>query len=344
MPKLSIISPVYNVGKYIDKFLNSLTNQTFQDFEIIFVYDNSTDDSYQKISLFCNQETFKNRSLIIHNKEKNGSGFAKDLGFKSTSKDSEFVLFLDSDDYFDMDYFETLIMTAEKTNTDLVCCGYSRINEEDGTLICKEMVNNPSETIYLNDLSFPLFLINTSAWNKLFRKNVVNDCFFGNAKHAEDLVYLLSALKNINTISFVNESKYAYLIHPGSLINTMSYEKYLDTCQHLQVYSSYKNDKQLFNLISAFVFIRIGIGTTIRVCQSKTNEKKYIIKETKNYLKKYFNVFSKNKYLSFHFLKKAKKKGVAIWILKIMYKLNMFGLAVRIYIRRANKSKKEIRW
>lgn len=344
MPKISIICPVYNVGQYITKFLDSLKKQTFQDFEVIFVYDESKDDSLNHITSFCNGESLKIRTKIIHNKEKKGAGYAKDLGFENSNPSSKYILFLDSDDYFDDDYFETLINKAEETKSDIVCCGYSRINEEDGSLLCKEMVNNPNDTIDLADLSFPLFLINTAAWNKLYKRTVAKDCKFGYVKHAEDLYYFLSALANSKTVSFINESKYTYLIHSGSLINTMSYEKYQDTCKYFLDYTKYNNNKQLFDLISSFIFLRIGIGTTIRVCQSKEKRNKEIIKESKNYLKHNFNVFKKNKYLSFSFLSKAGKKGIAIWILKILYKANIFGLAVKIYIHRVSKNKKEIRW
>lgn len=344
MPKISIVCPVYNVGQYIAQFLASLEKQTFQDFEVIFVYDESNDDSLRQIENFCNKALFKNRTKIILNKEKKGAGYARDLGFQNSNPSSEYLIFLDSDDYFDDDYFEVLINKAEETESDIVCCGYSRISDEDDSLLCKEMVNNPTGTVDIANLSFPLFLINTSVWNKLFRRAIADKCKFGYAKRAEDLYYFLDAIANSKTISFINESKYTYLIHHGSLINTMSYDKYQDTCKHFLDYTKYRGNKQLFDLMSSFIFVRIGIGTTIRVCQSKEKQDKEIIKESKSYLKEHFNIFKKNKYLSFGFLSKSGKKGLAIWILKILYKLNMFGLAVKIYIHRMKKNKKEIRW
>lgn len=344
MPKISIICPVYNVGQYIAQFLTSLEKQTLQDFEVIFVYDESNDDSLKQAIDFCNKKSYKNRTKIINNKEKKGAGYAKDLGFQNSDPSSEYVLFLDSDDYFDDDYLEVLTKKADETGSDIVCCGYSRVNEENGSLLCKEMVNNPTNIVDITNLSFPLYLINTAAWNKLFRRTIANKCKFGYVKHAEDLYYFLDAVANSKTISFINESKYTYLIHSGSLINTMSYEKYQDTCKYFLDYTKYNNNKQLFNLISSFIFLRIGIGTTIRVCQNKEKKNREIIKESKLYLKQYFNVFKRNEYLSFGFLSKSGKKGIAIWILKILYKMNLFGLAVRIYIRKTRKNKKEIRW
>lgn len=344
MCKISIICPAYNVGPYIDKFLNSLKSQTYQNYELIFVYDKSNDDTLIKIEDFAKQEKYKNRTKIIINKEKKGTGFAKDLGFKNSDPSSQFLLFLDADDCFDNDYFETLVKKAEETNADITCCGFSRINSEGGSLICKEMVNNPKEIVKIENCSFPLFLINTSAWNKLYRREIANKCSFSTVEHAEDLYYLLEAFANSKTISFINESKYSYLIHSGSLIDALTYEKYQNTCSYFLNYTKFKNNKKLFDLISAFIFLRIGIGTTIRVCQSKEKKNRLVVKESKLYLKNNFNVFKRNRYLSFLFLAKSGLKGVAIWILKVMYKLGIFNTAVNLYIYKTKRSKKEIRW
>ncbi len=343
MAQISIIIPVYNVAEYIEKFLNSLEKQSFQDYELIFVYDISNDNSLEIITSFSKKESFKNRTKIIINKEKKGAGYAKDLGFQHSSPYTEYILFLDSDDYFDDDYLECLLNKANEEKTDIVCCGYSRINHHTNSLICKEMVNNPNKTIYINDLHFPLFLINTAGWNKLFRRSVADKCKFGYVKHAEDLYYFLTALANSKNISFINESKYTYLIHSDSLINTISYDKYKNSLDSFLDFTKYK-DNYLFDLISAFIFIRIGVGTTIRACQNSENKNKEIIKKSKLYLKNNFNIFGNNKYLSFIFLSKSGIKGVMIWVLKILYKLNLFNLAVKTYMHRSKNGKKEIRW
>ncbi len=269
MCKISIICPAYNAGPYIDKFLNSLKHQTFQNYELLFVYDESNDNTLKKIEDFSKQVEFLKRTKIIINNEKKGTGFAKDLGFKNSNAFTDYVLFLDCDDYFDDDYLETLVRKAEETKADITCCGFSRINVQDNFLICKEMVNNPIHIVNIEDHSFPLFLINTSAWNKLYRREIANKCSFGLAECAEDLYYLIEALVNSKTISFINKSKYYYLVHSDSLVNSVSYEKYQQTCESFLVCTKYRNNKSLFNLISAFIFVRIGIGITLRVCQGK---------------------------------------------------------------------------
>lgn len=344
MPKLSIVSPVYNVGPYLPGFLASLSKQTFQDFEIIFVYDESMDDSLSLIERFKALEGNKDRVQILVNEEKRGAGFAKDFGFSKASKESDYVLFLDSDDRFSDSFFEKLITKADATGADITICGYNRVNGKDGSLICEEMVSNPNELVDLADLQFPLYLINTAAWNKLYRRKVAEQCQFGEAKHAEDLYYLLQAIRSSTSVAFINEPLYEYLIHEGSLINTLSYAKYLDVLNRFLVFSKCSDNPEIADLISAFIFLRIGIGTTLRICQSGEKKNREIIKETKQYLKTNFNVFGKNKYLSLSFMRRAGMKGRAIWVCKVLYKMGLFGIAVRYYIHRAKRTNKEIRW
>lgn len=344
MPKVSIVSPVYNVGAYLPAFLVSLEKQSFQDYEIVFVYDHSHDDSLALLEEFKSKKGNSDKVRIIVNVEKRGTGYAKDLGFSAISSDSEYVLFLDADDSFDDRFLERMVDKASKTGADITCCGFRRISGKDGSLICEEMVSNPDDIVNLDKLCFPLFLINTSAWNKLIRRPIVESCQFGEAKYAEDLFFLLQAILHSKTLAFINEPLYEYIIHDGSLINTISYEKYQDALSHFLVFSANKADKDLFDLISAFLFLRIGLGTTLRMCQSGEKKNREIIKETKQYLKTNFNVFGKNKYLSLSFLGKAGMKGRAIWACKVLYKMNMFGLAAKYYIHRSKRTNKEIRW
>jgi len=344
MPKISIISPVYNASEYIDHFLESLENQTFQDFEVVFVYDKSKDDCLEKLEFFCKKEGFKNKTKIIENVEKKGVGYAKDLGMQYSNPFSKYVIFLDSDDSFQETFLAKMICKAEETGSDITCCGYYRINYADNKVICEEMTRNPERTQEISQLSFPLFLINTAAWNKLYTREVAEKCRFGFAQHAEDLFFLLESLSLSKRISFINEPLYRYFIHSGSLINSLSYERYIDTCDKFKLFEQKKNNTDLFSLISAFIFLRIGIGTTIRVCESRDVKPKIVISQTKKYMKQYFLVFKKNKYLSFWFLRKAGVKGLAIWLLRMLYKMSLFYTAVKIYTWRQKKTKKEIRW
>lgn len=123
MPKVSVIVPVYNVEKYLERCVNSLRNQTLEDIEIILVDDGSPDncpkmcDDYVKLD---------NRIKVIHKKNE-GLGFARNSGLEIAS--GEFVAFVDSDDFIEFTMYEDLYNLINCHNLDTIYCGYNKIRE-----------------------------------------------------------------------------------------------------------------------------------------------------------------------------------------------------------------------
>ena len=108
MPKISIIVPIYNVEKYLDRCVRSLCNQTLQDIEIILVDDQSPDDCPRMCDEYAKQDS---RIIVIH-KKNGGLGYARNSGMKVAT--GEYVAFVDSDDYVDLDMFESMYNSAKK--------------------------------------------------------------------------------------------------------------------------------------------------------------------------------------------------------------------------------------
>ena len=114
--KVSVIVPVYNVEKYLDKCLDSLANQTLKDLEIIIVNDGSPDNSEDIIKKY----TKKYKNFKYYKKENGGLSSARNYGIKYASGD--YIAFLDSDDYVKSDMYEKMYEKAIKGNYDLVVC------------------------------------------------------------------------------------------------------------------------------------------------------------------------------------------------------------------------------
>ncbi|KAL6608589.1 nucleotide-diphospho-sugar transferase [Neocallimastix sp. 'constans'] len=104
---LSIIVPVYNTGPFLDRCIKSILNQTFKDYELIFVDDASTDNSLNKLKKY--RET-DNRIKIIHSEINKGPGGTRNIGIDNA--EGEFVGFVDSDDYIDKSFFEILMKNS----------------------------------------------------------------------------------------------------------------------------------------------------------------------------------------------------------------------------------------
>ncbi len=135
---VSVIIPVYNAEKYIRKCLESLIDQTFQDFEGIIVNDGSTDDSRNIIVEYIKNFPEKFR---VYDKENGGQSSARNLGLEKAS--GKYVTFLDADDYIKTDYLERLAGTAEKNNCDVVFSGQYKV-KEDGRVI-KSIIYHPKD-------------------------------------------------------------------------------------------------------------------------------------------------------------------------------------------------------
>ena len=114
MPKISIVVPVYNVQKYIRDCLESLVNQTFSDIEIIIVDDGSPDESYKVYGEFASKDS----RIRIIKKENAGVSEARNTGISVAN--GEFLMFVDSDDWMELDGCETLYNAYLKTNADLI--------------------------------------------------------------------------------------------------------------------------------------------------------------------------------------------------------------------------------
>ena len=115
-PKISIIIPVYNVEKYLDRCIDSIINQSLKDIEIILVDDGSPDNCPQ----LCDEWAKKDSRIKVIHKENAGLGMARNTGMQHAT--GEYIAFIDSDDYVDLDMYAKLLEKAELHNADIVYC------------------------------------------------------------------------------------------------------------------------------------------------------------------------------------------------------------------------------
>ena len=128
MPKLSIVVPVYNVGDLVKKCIESLINQSYSDIEIIIINDGSTDESVKYIEPFLKDKRIK---YIYQNNK--GLGGARNVGIEESA--GEFITFVDSDDWVDLDLYNVMIDRLEKDKSDIAICG---IKNEFNNFCCSE--------------------------------------------------------------------------------------------------------------------------------------------------------------------------------------------------------------
>lgn len=215
MVKVSIIVPVYNVEKYLSKCLESLINQTLKDIEIICVNDGSGDNSLDILKNFAQKDS----RIKIIDKQNEGVAIARNIALEQAIGD--YIGFVDSDDYIDLDYFEKLYNTATKNNSDIAVASilkHKKYFDKYNVRYSEEQVaENIQEKIKLCGDKKHFFFY---AWNKIYKTDLIknNKIKFSEGQIYEDVMFAMNALYFSNKVVSVPNTKYHYVERNNSLV------------------------------------------------------------------------------------------------------------------------------
>ena len=229
MEKISIIIPVYNASKYIEKCLYSIEQQTYKNLEIILVDDGSTDDSLDK----CKQYSKRFHNIKILTQENRGSSVARNKGVKNAT--GTLFIFVDADDQLTPSAIEDLYYCVKKYNADVVVGTVNRIGEptKDSIVVDSNFALKMclSQKKMIKGMPDFIKMINPgSPWMKLIKRELFLDeieLFSENIKmHHEDTLFCFKLYGKANTIIYTDSSPYLYNINvPGSLCKRFFYSK-----------------------------------------------------------------------------------------------------------------------
>ena len=232
-PKISIIMPMYRVERYIEKAIQSVLNQDFQDWELLVVNDGSPDGSRDIASLMAASD----ERIKILDKDNGGLSDARNYGLDRATGD--FVHFYDSDDWIEPDFYSKLLNEIE--DFDLVICGYKVDNEKYVTERkgyvgeLNHVVSSSLENLVGNYLNF--------AWNKLFKRSflVENTLYYEKGLYRiEDSEFIMRFLSCAPKVKMIEYSGYHYMVR-----NTATLSKFFD--------------ENIFNHLSRCISIRAHI-------------------------------------------------------------------------------------
>lgn len=213
-PKVSVIIPVYNVEKYIDKCLNSLINQTLEDIEFIVVNDGSKDSSKEIIKRYME----KTDKIKYYEKENGGLSDARNYGLEYAN--GEYVAFLDSDDYVENTMYEKMYNKAEENNLDYVECNFYWTYIDDKNNIKKLKKDIGKKYKNKNEM---MIYGRVVAWNKLIKRTLIKEKFPKGLNY-EDVEFFYKLIPEINTFGFVDEPLIYYVQRENSIINKQTYK------------------------------------------------------------------------------------------------------------------------
>ena len=295
MIKVSVIVPVYNTEKYLNRCLDSLVNQSLKEIEILVINDCSTDNSKNILDEY--EKKYQNIK-VFHNKTNKGIGYNRNLGIKKAS--GEFIGFIDSDDWVEKNMFEKMYNKAKRDNLDLVICNYFRKLMKEDELIDIESDFNIK---YFDNTSLEkspnlLLDINTAPWNKLYKKELIENIKFPEDLKYEDAVFVMESLAEAKNIGMVEDKLNYYLVRSKSETTVMN-EKVFDILTITKIIENNFKKTKYYDDIKDFVEAYIITNLFRYTLQQKYQEDKLLktkfIDEVFNYLNDSFPNWKKNK-------------------------------------------------
>ncbi len=213
---ISVVVPVYNVEKYLEKCINSILNQTFKNYELILVDDGSTDKSGK----ICDDYLKKNSQIKLIHKKNGGLSDARNAGIVIAL--GEYITFVDSDDYLDSEYLKVMYEMAINYSADLVMCGSQNVYENKKNNLIKNE-NIVSEVISKEQAYKKILLqegTDVSACRKLYKTKIFkeNEILYPVGKLYEDIQIIDKIVENSSKIVITNYIGYYYLQRTGSIM------------------------------------------------------------------------------------------------------------------------------
>lgn len=200
---VSIIVPVYNVEKYLEECLNSILGQTYKNLEILLIDDGSTDASGNMCDTLAENDE---RIKVIH-KRNSGVSAARNTGLYNCN--GQYITFVDSDDYIELDYVQVLMESMKQFDVDIAECGFYELYPNE------EKIKRGIETgcyVELDDtFNYCKHQEIGYIWGKLFKRNCLENLFFDETiSLAEDALWMVQVCKNVKKLYYSDKAKYIY--------------------------------------------------------------------------------------------------------------------------------------
>lgn len=315
MSKVSIIIPVYNVEKYLEKCIKSVLQQSYHNLEIILINDGSTDNCLE----ICKKYTEIDNRIILVEQKNAGLSAARNAGINICTGD--YIFFLDSDDYLRPTTIKELISECKKRDADIVGCGYLPFSENEELqqeITYKEEVEEYNSVFYFQKMS-------NHAWGKLYKSSLFkeNKICYPLGRNYEDVATTFKLIWYADKIVYIPKILYLYLKRDGSISRELS-EKNIDDflLAYLEMNEFYKEKCQIETPEIAYYQLTILFTIYSRLISSNviTNNKK---KEKSRLIQSEFRYHSKAVNLWKYLLKPYTIK-------LLLYKFKLAGIMIRL--------------
>ena len=261
-PKISIIIPCYNVEKYLRECLDSVVNQTLKDIEIICVNDGSTDGT-QKI---LEEYSKKDDRIALINKPNGGLSSARNAGMEKVH--GEYLAFLDSDDWVDLNFYEKLYNAAKLENADSAIGKINIYSEYDKQISQSKQISYIKHSVIRHVKDKRHVIYSCSVWGKIYKTSVVknNKLRFVEGIYMEDVPFTFAVAIIANKYVIVPDTAIYYREHERSIMANVRNTKELfdifkciDACEKFlqEIQIEDKTRKQYQNILDVFIIVHL---------------------------------------------------------------------------------------
>lgn len=322
MIKYSFIIPVYNVQKYLNQCVESVLSQTYQNFEIILVDDGSTDGSGK----MCDDFSHTVKCISVIHQKNSGASVARNNGINHAK--GQYIIFLDSDDYWRLNDGLEKIDLLMKNDTDIVYFASQTYYEKTNTFI-DDRYDYPDEMNHLSPMETIEYMVTHDRLNlhtakRVYRKDflVKNNLFFKPNTRTEDVEVGFRIINCLPRYQFLNEKLYVYRCREGSVTQTIGYYHLKEFADIISEYADFTyTNARVKELMLSYTAYQYAIFMA-RISSSKGNESKQLRKT----MKKYTYLFQYRDY--------PRTKTIGRFYNVFGYKLT--ETALRLYLNRSN--------
>lgn len=269
-PIISIIVPVYNVEEYLDRCVESILKQTFTDFELILVDDGSPDNCPQMCDEWAKKD---NRIKVIH-KSNGGLSEARNAGIEIVN--TEWIMFVDSDDEVKIDALKTLLDIVIDNQCDIGCCSFGVIENNEYF----DNKNSLEINIYTNKDAMNWYSHSKygyTAWNKIYKTTLFDSIRYPKGRIYEDVATTYKLIDKSKSICFIDKDLFYYRLRDKSISHSKFSIKNLDEIKAFEEYYSFikSNYPELEKRARRALVLSIykNISGYVLMCQNSRDEK-----------------------------------------------------------------------
>lgn len=228
-PLISIIVPIYNVERYLDRCIQSIVTQSYQKLEILLIDDGSTD----QCGVICDKWAKNDDRIQVIHKKNGGLSDARNVGIAHAK--GEYLCFIDSDDYIEQSMIQVLYENLNRAKADISMCEFKRqLEGQDEPFSSSEEVRTFSygkdeilKLLYKNEFVNQSSIV--VAWNKLYKKNIFDEIQYPVGRLHEDECIIHQLLYNADKLVYTTQTLYHYMQRENSIMATFSHKRIWDT-------------------------------------------------------------------------------------------------------------------